>query len=66
MTDIIQIDDQIRPATADEQAQIDADRQAAEARKAQAEAQQAAKQSARQKLAAVGLTEDEIDALIGV
>jgi len=56
-----------RPLTAEEIAQRDADAAAYEAQKAQeeaeAQAKATAKASARAKLAALGLTEDEIAAL---
>ena len=65
----IQIDDQVRDATAEEAAQIDTKRKAAEqaelARVAAIEAVAAAKVSARAKLKALGLTDDEIAALVG-
>lgn len=64
----IQIGDEARPMTDDEYAahlqavaEVEAQVAAQEAEKA---AQQAAKQSARAKLAALGLTDDEINALI--
>lgn len=64
MTYIVQINDEVREATSDEAAIIEATHtEAAEQEAAQA-AQQAAKQSARNKLAALGLTDDEINALI--
>jgi hypothetical protein len=57
----------IRPLTADEIAQRNIDIEAYEARKAEADAieaaTQAAKESAQAKLAALGLTADEITAL---
>ncbi|MGL4268029.1 MAG: hypothetical protein ACRCR7_13010 [Weissella cibaria] len=58
----IQIDDQVRNATADEAAQIDADRAAAEAQADAIEAKAQAKLSA---LAKLGLTADETAALFG-
>ena len=62
MTYKIQIDDEIRNATADEAAQIDAQRAEAQT---QAEAQ-AAKLEARQAvLNKLGLTQDEAQALLG-
>jgi hypothetical protein len=65
MTYKIQIDDEIRNATADEVANIDAQRAEADALIAAAQAKAAAAQSARAKLAALGLTEAEIKALVG-
>jgi len=65
MTYKVQIDDLVRDATPAEAAAIDAQRAAAEAR-AEAEADKAAAAaSGRTKLAALGLTDDEIDALLG-
>ena len=65
----IQIDDQVRDATPEEAVQIDTKRKAAEeaelARVAAIEAVAAAKVSARAKLKALGLTDDEIAALVG-
>lgn len=58
----IQIDDQVRNATADEAAQIDAQRAAAQAEADAIEAKAAAKASA---LAKLGLTADEAAALFG-
>ena len=56
-----------RPLTAEEVAQREADAQAAEARRAEEEAakaaEEAAKASAQAKLAALGLTPEEIAAL---
>jgi hypothetical protein len=56
----------VRQMTDDEkaiQSQIIADQQAAEEAKA---AQQAAKESARAKLAALGLDDEEINAIVGI
>ena len=61
----IQIDDLIRDATPQEVAEIEARQQEAAARIAALEAAPAAKASARAKLAALGLTDDEIAALVG-
>ena len=65
----IQIDDQVRDATAEEAAQIDTKRKAAEqaelARVAAIEAVAAAKVSARAKLKTLGLSDDEVAALLG-
>lgn len=65
MTYKVQIDDEVRDATPDEAARIEA--QAAQAAAdAQATADRAAAvASARAKLAALGLTEDEVAAIIG-
>ena len=65
MTYNIQIDDQIREATSDEAARIDALRADAAAQAAAADAKGAAIASARAKFAALGLTDDEIAALVG-
>lgn len=54
----------IRVATADEIAQREADIAAAQAQVDTLAAQQAAKEAARAKLAALGLTDDEVAALI--
>ena len=61
----IQIDDLVRDATPEEVARIEADREAETARVAAIEATAAAKVSARAKLKAIGLTDDEIAALVG-
>jgi len=58
----IQIDDEVRNATADEAAKIDAVRAEAKAQAEAAEAKAEAKASA---LAKLGLTEDEAAALFG-
>jgi hypothetical protein len=65
MTYKVQVDDSIREATADEVARIDAQRAEAEAQAEAADAKAAAVASARAKLAALGLTEAEIKALVG-
>jgi hypothetical protein len=65
MTYKVQIDDTVRDATPDEAARIEAAHTEAEAHAAALEAQAAAKASARAKLAALGLTDDEIKALVG-
>lgn len=65
MTYKIQIDDVVRDATPDEAARIDAQRQDNAAQAAALDTLAAAKQSARTKLAALGLTEAEIAALVG-
>lgn len=64
MTYLVQIDDEVREATADEAATIELVQADAAAEQAALAAQEAAKQSARAKLAALGLTDDEINALI--
>ena len=61
----IQIDDEVRDATADEAARINQLRDDAAAQVAAIEAAAAAKISARAKLKALGLTDDEIAALVG-
>lgn len=69
MTYRVQIDDEVRDATSEETTRIDAERKAAEeaelARVAAIEAAAAARTSARAKLKALGLTDDEIAALVG-
>ena len=65
MTYKVQINDEIRNATADEAARIDAQRAEAEALAAAADAKAAALASARAKLAALGLTDAEVVALLG-
>ena len=62
MTYIIQIDDVVREATADEAAVIDAQRAKAEAAAQAAVAKEATRAAA---LAKLGLTADEIAALFG-
>lgn len=62
MTYSIQIDDQIREATAEEAAAIDAQRSADEAAKQAAAAKEATRAAA---LAKLGLTADEVAALFG-
>ena len=61
----IQIDDEIRDATAIEMARIEQIRDEAAAQSAAAENVIIAKASARAKLKALGLTDDEIAALVG-
>jgi len=61
----VQIDDLVRDATPDEAAKIDATRNDEAASIAASEATAAAKASARAKLKALGLTDDEIAALVG-
>ena len=59
----IQIDDLVREATAEEIAQIQAEQAEVAAQKAALEAKAAARASALAKLAELGLTEEEIQAL---
>jgi hypothetical protein len=59
----VQIDDLVRDANADEIAQIEAQQAEAAAQQAAAEAQATARASALAKLAELGLTEAEINAL---
>ena len=61
----IQIGDEVREMNADEHAQWQADNKAHEAEAAAADAKAAAITSARKKLAALGLTDDEVAALLG-
>jgi hypothetical protein len=65
MTHKVQIDDMVRDATPDEAARIEAAHEAAAAEAAAEEAKAATKASARAKLVALGLTHDEIKALVG-
>ena len=65
MTHKIQIDDLVRDATPEEAALIEAQRIEAAEQAAAIEAQAAAKTSALAKLAALGLTEEEIKAIVG-
>ena len=65
MTYKVQIDDVVRDATPEEAAAIDAQNAEAEAKAEATELAQAAKASARKKLKALGLTDDEIAALVG-
>jgi biotin carboxylase len=65
MTYKIQIDDVVRDATADEAAAIDARNAAAAAEQQAATVAAAARASAIAKLAGLGLTDDEIAALVG-
>jgi len=64
MTHLVQIDDLVREATPDEAAAIDASRAAAAAAEAATQAAAAARASALEKLAALGLTDAEIAALL--
>ena len=65
MTSKVQIDDQVRDATPEEAAAIDAQRAAIQAEQDAAAAKAAAVASAQAKLAKLGLTLDEIKALLG-
>jgi len=60
----IQIDDLVRDATAEEIAHLQSEADKVAAEKAELAAKQAAKVSAIAKLAALGLTEDEVNGLI--
>jgi len=62
---LIQIGDEVREMNDAEVAQRQLDIQTAEAVKAEAEAAAAIRQSALAKLAAIGLTDDEINAIVG-
>ena len=64
MTYKVQVDDIVRDATPDEAARIDAIRNQPSPQD-RIDAVAAAKQSARTKLKALGLTDDEIAALVG-
>lgn len=61
----VQINDTIRDATPEEAAAIDAQRAEAETQAAALDAKAAALASARTKLAALGLTDAEVAALLG-
>jgi len=63
MTYKVQIDDEVRDATAEEIAQIEAHQAEVEAIKAEAEAKAEAKITAQAKLAALGLTVEDLQAL---
>jgi hypothetical protein len=65
MSHKIQIDDLVRDATPDEAAAIDAAHAAAAAQEQAAADAAAARASALTKLAELGLTDDEIAALVG-
>jgi len=65
MTYKVQIDDRIRDATPDEAARIDALHAETEAQAQTAADKAAAAASGRAKLSALGLTDDEINALLG-
>lgn len=66
MTYLVQIDDEVREATAAEAATIELVQADAAAEQAALAAQEAAKHSARAKLAALGLDDEEIHALLGI
>jgi hypothetical protein len=63
MTYKIQIDDEVRDATVGEVARIEAIKAEVEAQKAEAEAKAEAKETAQAKLAALGLTVEDLQAL---
>jgi len=65
MTHRIQIDDEVREATREEAAAIDSAHVAAAAQAQQEKDKAASVASARTKLAALGLTEAEVTALLG-
>jgi len=65
MTHRVQIDDVVRDATPEEVAQFEAMAAEAEAQEQALLAAVAAKESAKAKLAALGLTDEEINAIIG-
>ena len=66
MTYKVQIDDLVRDATKEEAARIDAMAEQAQAAAAAADAKAAAINSALTKLKALGLSDSEIEALLGV
>lgn len=61
----IQIDDTVRDATPEEEARILAGQAEVQARAEAIQTALAAKESAKAKLAALGLTDEEINAIIG-
>lgn len=65
MSHKIQVNDEVRDATAEEAARIEATRAGMAIQVAAIEAAAAAKVSARAKLAALGLSEAEVSALLG-
>jgi len=65
MTYKVQIDDEVRDATPEEEARILAAQAEAVAQEEARQAAIAAKESAKAKLAALGLTEEEVNAIIG-
>ena len=65
MTYRVQINDEVRDATPEEEARILAAQAEAVAQEEARQAAIAAKESAKAKLAALGLTEEEINAIIG-
>jgi len=65
MTYKVQIDDEVRDATPEETARIEQAHADAEAQAQAAADAASAKASGRAKLAALGLTEEEINALVG-
>lgn len=62
----IQVGDDVRDATPEETAVIDAQRAEAEAQEALLKAKTDARQSALDKLAGLGLTEEEVKALLNL
>ena len=64
--DVLSGQSDVRPMSADEQAIIDSSIAQVQAETAAREAQEAARQSAISKLAALGLTVDEISAAFGL
>jgi len=65
MTYKVQIDDEVRDATPEEEARILAAQADLVAQEEARQAAIAAKESAKAKLAALGLTEEEVSALLG-
>jgi len=63
MTYKVQIDDEVRDATAEEIAEIKANQAEVKARQAEIEAKAQAKVAAQAKLAALGLTVEDLSAL---
>jgi hypothetical protein len=66
MTHKVQINDEIREANDEEVARIEALRDDAKAQNVAADLKAAALASARAKLAKLGLTDDELEAFLGV
>ena len=63
---LTQVNGKVRPLTNDEIAQRELDKQVAEQRKTAVAAKEAARQSGIEKLAALGLTVEEVSAVFGV
>jgi hypothetical protein len=63
---LVQINNEIREASPEEIARLEQIAAETAAQEAAIAAQQAAKESARAKLAALGLTNEEINALVGI